>query len=775
MSINTRRLLLANGEEYIHPIEPQSSGGPATLPRSYEEARERVKAEIKGAMERLAELPEVKRLSDESVLCLRLHPDRMAKTYEPKAIFQTVGELENIGSRYYKAPAKRVGQTDRIKKQIQEGIEMATGRLIFVRGNEHGFKKLLHLLDKSAKDLSGQFCADIQSIERFDLLSKGEQLSFPRSWTEGRVELVIHPTRCSEMEQTSFLGTLFDREQHERMLVRRYPGGPTFISCYLHESALELLNGTNPLRFAHPLNFTSFEELRSTPKLTAPSPPVDSKRSTIRVGMFDGGVDVNHPHLCDFIEQDENLGIKTPESAHCVAHGTAVAGALLYGPLNDQKGKDQLTSPPVSIVSVRALPPSSQTDPDLYECIDIVEEAVPARDDVKIWNISFGPRGPILDDAISRFTYALDSLAMERKVTFTVAAGNDGEIEGELGRVQSPADLVNGLGVGAHTIQNGLNVRADYSCRGPGRECGKVKPDVTAFGGCELNQIHLLSINHGQKVLSQGTSFAAPQVASLAGQALGSIDRATPLLTRVLLVHTAKHPNLKPDNFLGHGAIAASVTEMTQCDTNDVSIVFQRSIMAGKHLMLPIMLPEDLITDGFVTVSWTIACLPPVNALHPADYTSICIEDTFYPDSRVHRYSPPRPLKDKPKELHQVQDSREIAALLASGWKPSQRPVTHSPKYRTEDQRRTAEQKWEPLVKRIERKRADSLFNPFLVLHAIARRGVAERLDFAAIIRVSAPKFTGDLYTAIQRRYPALQPVRIRSEAEIRIQVPNKA
>ena len=88
-------------------------------------------------------------------------------------------------------------------------------------------------------------------------------------------------------------------------------------------------------------------------------------------------------------------------------------------------------------------------DYDLYEIIDIIEKVVPKNKDIKIYNISFGPPGPILDDSISRFTYALDKLAYEEDVLFVVAVGNDGE--NILNRIQAPADLVNGLGIGAYT------------------------------------------------------------------------------------------------------------------------------------------------------------------------------------------------------------------------------------------------------------------------------------------------------------------------------------
>ena len=125
-----------------------------------------------------------------------------------------------------------------------------------------------------------------------------------------------------------------------------------------------------------------------------------------------------------------------------------MVGATLHGALNGTGAKDRLAPPPVFVVNVRTFPTSNPLDVDLYECIDVVEKAVPARPDVKVWNLSFGPRGPITDDPVSRFTYVLDSLALAHKVTFCVAVGNDGDVDGEE-RVQAPADLVHGLGIGA--------------------------------------------------------------------------------------------------------------------------------------------------------------------------------------------------------------------------------------------------------------------------------------------------------------------------------------
>jgi hypothetical protein len=465
-------------------------------------------------------------------------------------------------------PTAEVAQTKRIKKQLEHLIQDVTGRLIFIRSNDAGFRRFIRTLDLPERELPPEFKQDIQRVERFDVLTAAEQLlGFDADWTVGRVEIVLHPSRYSQDEQKHFLMELLS--EHEvswaDSRIATYPNGPLFASCRLTRAALNAIAGANPLRTAHPFVFGGLEDLRSAPTFPAPLPSPTTTRSTIKVGMFDGGLEPGHQLLKGHAEEDLSLSIKTPSRPEFVAHGIAVAGVMLYGALNEKDTKTPLAQPAIFVVSVRALPTSNPKDIDLYESIDIIESAVPARPDIKVFNISFGPRGPICEDAISRFTYALDTLATSHKVTFFVAVGNDGEAGSGLDRIQAPADLVNGMGIGAYTERHGNCVHAPYSCKGPGRECAKVKPDLVAFGGCDHKPIHLVSSIPGLKVLTQGTSFASPSAAALGAQAAESFDRGTALLARALLVHTASHPDGKPDNLLGHGIIGATLDDVVRC------------------------------------------------------------------------------------------------------------------------------------------------------------------------------------------------------------------
>jgi hypothetical protein len=742
-------------------------------PRTYDQARAVVRAGLAEALRAFETLPVAKRVPDEAVFCLRLHPDATAKTYDPSAMFDDAPQLRKIGSRNYHAATGSVAVTKRTEKLAGDRIDQIEGRLVFVRSSLAGYRQFLTQLDRPESQVPRGVQEELRRVERFDSLSAVERVvGFESGWKKGRVELVFHPTRLAPGQQMEFIFGLFDAVGVEdaRRQLRPYPGGPTFVSCLMTAQVLKALQDVNPLRAAHPLNFDGLPDLRSSPVAKAPEPPASSTKSTIKVGMFDGGVDLTVPHLQDYVEQDETLSIATAADPAGVAHGTAVAGAILYGELNGFSDGSRLAPPPVSVVSIRAWPTSNRADIDLYESIDVIERAVPARKDIKVFNVSFGPRGPILDDTISRFTFALDTLSVAHKVLFVVAVGNDGAIAGQ-DRIQSPSDMVHGLGVGAYTLATGAPTIASYSCKGPGRECGKIKPDVVAFGGCPNTPIHLVSTQHGLRLLNWGTSFAAPLVTRVAGQAAEAFDRSSALLARALLVHGAVHPAGAPDNSFGHGYIRREIDDVLSCDENSVTVVFQSSIVPTRIVRLPIPLPDAAAASGKLFFRWTVAGLPPVDSNHPSDYTSGCLEDTFYPHARRFAFTEGANSR-KRKVLDIGTEKSEVATLIAKRWKQSLFPATDSGNsYKDERTRRAIDCKWEPVVRRDLAKMGSSIWRPFLTLQAIGRNGFPDQFGYVVVVTVCAPHYPNDLYTDVRTQFPALVPIRVRTEAEIRVQI----
>lgn len=365
----------------------------------------------------------------------------------------------------------------------------------------------------------------------------------------------------------------------------------------------------------------------------------------------------------------------------------------------------------------------------------------------------------------------LDDLAYRHKVTFYVAVGNDGDVVG-LDRIQAPSDLVHGVGVGAYTKSGDSHAHAPYSCKGPGRECGKIKPDLAAFGGCENTPIHLTSTTAAQKWLSWGTSFAAPVAARLGGQACETFERSSALLGRALLIHTAMHPIGPPDPLLGHGCVLTGIDDILFCDDQSVTVVFQGDILPTRIVKLPIPWPAKGVVPGKVQITWTVAALPPINPNHPGDYTSCCLEDTFYPHSKKFFFSPPKGSTEKPQSLHLDDDLASVQRLLKANWKCASFPLSESGnEYKTEGEKRAIDCKWEPVVRRTKSKMAKSIHDPFMTIHAIGRNGAKERFDYVVVVTLRASSYSGDLYSDIRARFPALSPIRLRTEAEIRVQI----
>ena len=119
MANEQRRLILGNGERYIEPITKARGGRASLPPRSYAEARARIQGDIRETLGLFEQLPDSKKLDDEAIFCLRLHPDSVAKSYSPTAIFTQVPELVEVGSRQYQADPKQVAATPSIEKKVE--------------------------------------------------------------------------------------------------------------------------------------------------------------------------------------------------------------------------------------------------------------------------------------------------------------------------------------------------------------------------------------------------------------------------------------------------------------------------------------------------------------------------------------------------------------------------------------------------------------------------------------------------------------------------------
>ena len=260
------------------------------------------------------------------------------------------------------------------------------------------------------------------------------------------------------------------------------------------------------------------------------------------------------PHLRDWVIKKDLTNLSEEQSA--LEHGTAVCGAVLYGPIDINR----IAQPIFKVKSFRVfpIPPVHGADLDLYQVLDWIIDQVEAPENrhIKIYVLSFGPDHPVDDMDINLFTVTLDQLAYDHNVLFIVAAGNRGQENEPFNRIQPPSDIVNGLGIGAYIYDGGgVPIPTNYSCVGPGRPGSQIKPDICAFGGSPEQPFYvLLSGTNGEVTDECGTSFAAPLVGATAGHLLYRVsdpETITPQTAKALLVHHASRGRIGTLNMAG--------------------------------------------------------------------------------------------------------------------------------------------------------------------------------------------------------------------------------
>ncbi len=760
-----RHPLIAHGELYCEPIiGKRFGGGTKKIPHEYFEAKQRIISDLDEISDAIQEQREI--FLEEKIICVRLEPKFEAKSYVPTQLLID-DTIHFVGGRKYSV--------------VDEADEQQEAKLYFIRTDDGGIRKMRDTLSYGSKDGIEAWRNQLGSIHSMDLLSPEEKvMGFPDSWEAGTVEIVLHPLQ-DELARMLELFHETSKIPSHNTRIKTYEDGLTFISAYCGRQELDRLKFLNPLRAMHPLGRVTITPVRMLSDGNAPQPPVVDKKSTIKVGVFDGGVNCSVPLLNGFVDATEC--VTTSPDTDGLTHGTAVCGVVLHGNLAGKSKVDSLPVPSVCVESLRVLPILDQYDPELYEAIDAIERIVPLRKDIKLYNLSFGPCGAIVDDSINRFTYALDRLtyetADETNPLFCVAVGNDGALESPLNRIQSPSDIVNGLGVGAYTYSDdGAKIRASYSCIGQGREGAKIKPDLLDFGGSMERPFVLVSTEPNQLATGSGTSFAAPLAVHKIGKIMAQSEDIVPHIGRTLLVHNATVGEAFSQEEQGYGFSIEEADDILTCEDNTVTILYAGTLLPSQTVHLPIFSPKINSVSGIVQISWTITTIVSPYANDPDAYTNNCIEDVFIPHSMTFIFSKRdqrtgRILKSKKLNLLNPAHAEQVTSLIDEGYTCSDFPASRPVKcFWDESDLRANDFKWDTVIKKQERLRGSSLLDPKLSLHAIERNGnVRDSMKYYAAVTIEAPTYSGSLYDTVLQTYQNLAPIEIRNINRIMVDV----
>jgi hypothetical protein len=196
------------------------------------------------------------------------------------------------------------------------------------------------------------------------------------------------------------------------------------------------------------------------------------------------------------------------------------------------------------------------------------------------------------DAELHAWSAVIDEALDDGNTLMTVAAGNNGENDAQLGlnRIQVPSDCVNAVTVGASDSSTIDWARASYSAVGPGRSPGRRKPDVLAFGGSHKEYFHVAEPGMVATAVPQrGTSFAAPLVLRM-GVGVRAIlgPEVNPLTIKALLVHSAERGGEPPDH-VGWGRVPSDVNALITTEDGEARIMHAEERFQGRSLKKPVI------------------------------------------------------------------------------------------------------------------------------------------------------------------------------------------
>ncbi|MBO1307935.1 S8 family peptidase [Enterococcus sp. 669A] len=746
MADDKKNPLIINGLSLAQIGETPKRGGDLNefkkWRRTLSQARIHLKTRLEGVQQELQNLPEEYKLSN-YYLRIDYPSDFLAKSYQVNSIYNDA-KLDLIGSNIWIDDNEKTGRSD------------------YLRGTDENLVLLMNLIENTSIKVQKR---EICRMEDIQLL---KPIMFTNDFIEeGFYELAFHAVTSLE-ELLKKLEVLLAINSNDYTF-QAFENNVVFVYLCVTEEMYKKIEKFNPLRSVYPAgnrDYTGgsggFETTVNNKKIGVLTRDIINQLPW--VGLIDGGVSTEEAFFQTVTQLHE---VEEKASLGLVEHGSSVASILLYGDLNDQT--DSEITPDFRVFSVRALPSEKDVEFNLISLEKLIEEVIPVNTHIKVWNLSIGPQGPILDEVVSSLTRLLDMLAYKHDVIFVIAAGNTGEYQGIARRIQIPADSVNNITVSSHYRKFGKNIPAPYNSIEPGREGGKLKPDIIDRGGLgHVDPVYTISTYGYLKNKVEGTSFAAPQVSRKLASIMNMYPEISTLKARALLEHSIalQIEKERPISIYAKGELKDNEYQLLQSNNDEIRVMYSGQISAKGYVVLPIPIPDD-VEAKMIEFTWTVVTKTKVNPDFPDRYTEYTVEDDFYPNSHKYKYKGANSqtvILDLSEEDHQ----NEAEKLLENGYKKSSYPNKDNPKYLTEEARRKDQLKWDTLKTQKLRKQRSSVNEPFLRLHGLSRSESRDRIEYVAVVTV---KFKGDeeVLAKVLQKYPVLQTIAVRERTQQRI------
>lgn len=717
-------LLIGNGQVLAGPT-PRLRGGSSNSKFVYslDQARARLGPLLAEIVDALDQLPERAKPRGQGTVVITVHPRHLAKTRMPQHLMQHSG-LRMLGSKgTWLVPEQDLPGHEHSEPQAAAEIYMA--------GTSASFRLLRRFL--LASDTSPKLQRDFRTIERIRLLQPIERmLRLDGDDAQVALELVVHGDGSDDElldaleKYAQDCGVQLGRSK--LLIVPPLVFMPalaprTQLESFAKFTALRAVRRLPELRMNRPM--------RTAVAGAAPAlPEEDCLDPSLRVVAFDGGLGVqDFGRWC----KEEVPPALNQTDAEYLLHGNDVTSALLFGPADEGA---RLPRPFFNVEHQRVIGTGNGGDADLYDSMHRVDQILRSGD-VDFANLSLGPRMCIDDDQPHAWTAMLDKHLAKGRTFVTVAVGNDGILPNKQGRIQPPADAINALAVGSADSREFMWGRADYSCYGPGRSPGLVKPDGLAYGGTEQHPLVLLNPFARGLTGVYGTSFAAPLALRTAAGARALC--ATPLTAtalRALMIHKAERSEKDDRHEVGWGRFAARSEDLLTCGDHEVSVLYQGTIKAGGRMRIGVPVPP--VAMGVkLTITATFCFSTQVDPADPVNYTRHGLSIFF------------KPKDDEPAPFFSLDD------------------------YETEQDLRADGNKWETVLHKTARFDAAELLDAYFdVDHAARRRGLAVEnknvgaLPYVLVVTVASDK--GEtIYEAVRLKYKQLQPIELRTRIRL--------
>ncbi|EGR2039888.1 TPA: S8 family peptidase [Vibrio cholerae] len=739
--------ILSKAEVYSDPApKKKSKPNPKIMPYKYSEAKGRIYHQLEDTIKHFEDLPSFASPGDNIVSKITLHPSFLAKSYFPKKLLAQY-DFKNLGSR------ETIIEPKKAATEKQKGVPLSTS-MYFISGTKGNYQKLISDIQN---DNLGDDCESdlikLEEISFFDAEDKVTEDALFQNSHEQAYEVVLHASQENPEVISSFNtyieklgGTVF--HQHTRTIK-----GLTFCFVSINTKLV-----TELAKFVYVRVVRIVPELRLSDRVKDIQKPLvsrhterlyDSSVSHSNVAIFDAGLfeeDLNREEI-RYFDLTDLEGEDDPDN---LLHGSLVTSAFVFGDAEELVSSSAF----LNVDHYKVYSQNDESSIGLVKVLDRIESVLRTKK-YKFANISLGPEIPCPDNEPSLWSSTLDDIASSGDILIFVAVGNQGGlINTKFGkayaRVQPPADMINGMAVGSANSKGKNWQKASYSCVGPGRRPGYVKPDILCFGGDTSEKLKLVSLSDFSIKPVMGTSYSTALMTRLAAKIDILTNHQLNVATiRALILHNAdlgKRDKVE----CGWGGVFVDAEDIVFCSPNKVTLIYQGRLENATGIRAAVPCPSTLQDKASkLSLDATMCFYTDVDQQHTSSYTKAGIEVTFRPDrhnvkegaSQAHT----RSLFTKKKILGDEQSLREDAHKWETCFKVHDSIMTKGISMPTLDIRYLTREEGQPI----------SLKD-------------LKPMNFSLVITLSVKESACNLYQDILNEYDLLVPLELATDAIVK-------